>query len=248
MSKFVVTATWDDVPHLTEEVKKELLGEIPAYQRDARTKGVPQLGAGAIYPISEDDIVVPDFDLPIWFPRGYGMDVGWNKTAAIWGARDNQKGIVYLYGEYYRGMAEPVVHTEAIKSMGPWMDGVIDPAADGRSQVDGRKLLTIYREQGLNLEKAANAVEAGHTEVLRMMSSGRLKVFKSCANWLMEFRTYQRDVNGNVVDGHKYHLMACTRYFILSGRDRMKVPVRDEQKPREFVYTAGSYPGSWMGK
>jgi phage terminase large subunit-like protein len=45
--KFVVQATWDDVPHLSAEAKAELLASIPPYQREARSKGVPQLGSGA---------------------------------------------------------------------------------------------------------------------------------------------------------------------------------------------------------
>jgi phage terminase large subunit-like protein len=47
--KIVITATWDDVPHLTQAAKDELFASIPSYQRDARTKGIPQLGSGAIY-------------------------------------------------------------------------------------------------------------------------------------------------------------------------------------------------------
>ena len=49
-----------------------------------------------------------------FLPRAYGLDVGWNKTAAIWGARNPETGVIYLYSEYYRGQAEPQVHVEAI--------------------------------------------------------------------------------------------------------------------------------------
>jgi len=66
--KFCVQATWDDVPHLSEEAKAELLASIPPYQREARSKGVPQLGAGAIYQVPESDIVVPDFEIPAHLP------------------------------------------------------------------------------------------------------------------------------------------------------------------------------------
>ena len=65
-----------------------------------------------------------------------GLDVGWNKTAAIWGARNPETGVLYLFAEYYRGQAEPQVHVEAIKQHGPWIPGVIGPAARGRSQRD----------------------------------------------------------------------------------------------------------------
>src|ERR1700722_6110540 len=46
--KWCTTATWYDVPHLDEKKKNELLASFPEYQRDARTKGIPQLGQGAV--------------------------------------------------------------------------------------------------------------------------------------------------------------------------------------------------------
>jgi hypothetical protein len=33
MSKYVVMAGWDDVPHLDEQTKKDLYASIPPYQR-----------------------------------------------------------------------------------------------------------------------------------------------------------------------------------------------------------------------
>jgi len=246
MSKFCVSATWDDAPHLSASVKAELLSGIPPYQRDARTKGVPQLGSGAIYPVAETDIVVDDFEIPVYWPRAYGMDVGWNKTAAIWGARDNQSGVIYFYSEHYRGQAEPIVHVEAFKARGVWIPGAIDPASVGSSQVDGKQLLSIYRKLGLDLTTAANAVEAGIYETWMALSGGRLKVFKSCRAWINEFRTYQRDQNGKIIDDHKYHLMASTRYFMMSGRGIMKTrPVAPDTQQR-FI-TPGQYNGNWMG-
>ena len=53
MSRAVIMAGWDDVPHLSEEAKMDLLKSMPPHQRDARSKGVPSLGAGAIYPVSQ---------------------------------------------------------------------------------------------------------------------------------------------------------------------------------------------------
>ncbi len=222
MSRFLVTATWDDVPHLSQQAKDALLKGIPAYQRDARTKGVPQLGAGAIYPVSEDDFVVNDFELPDHFPRGYGLDVGWNRTAGIWGAKDPSSDTVYLYSEHYRGEAEPIIHAAAIKLRGEWMNGVIDPASRGRSQRDGRKLLNDYVGLKLNLSLAINAVESGIYDVWTRLSTGRLKVFKSCSNWLSEYRVYQRDEKGKVVKQND-HLMDATRYLIVSGLPKMTV-------------------------
>lgn len=221
-SKFVVMATWDDVPHLDDAVKKELWDSIPPFQRDARSKGVPQLGAGAIYPVPESDIVVPDFSIPDHWPRSYALDVGWNRTAAIWGAKDPETKIVYLYSEHYRGQAEPVIHAHSIKSRGEWIPGVIDPAARGRGQKDGAQLLEQYQDLGLDLTTAVNAVESGLYDVWMRMSGGKLKVFSSLSNWRSEFRLYRRDEKGAIVKKDD-HLMDATRYLIVSGLDIAKV-------------------------
>jgi hypothetical protein len=216
MTKLVVGATWDDVPHLTPEQKAELWQSIPPYQRDARSKGIPQLGSGAIYPVPESDIICDPFDLPVYWPRSYGFDVGWNRTAAIWGAHDRDTDTVYLYSEHYRGQAEPSVHAAAIRARGDWMQGAIDPASRGRGQKDGEQLLQNYLDLGLLLTKAENGVEAGLFDVWQRLSTGRLKVFKTLQNWLAEYRLYRRDEKGQVVKVND-HLMDATRYLIVSG-------------------------------
>lgn len=216
MSKLVVSATWDDVPHLSKEQKDELWQSIPAYQRDARSKGIPQLGSGAIYPVPESDIVVDPFTLPVYWPRSYGMDVGWNRTAAVWGALDRDTDTAYLYSEHYRGQAEPSVHAAAIRARGEWMHGVIDPASRGRGQKDGEQLYENYLELGLHITKAENGVEAGLFDVWQRLSTGRLKVFKTLQHWLAEYRLYRRDEKGAIVKRDD-HLMDATRYYVVSG-------------------------------
>jgi len=215
-TKYVVMATWNDAPHLTEQDKHELLESIPPYQRDARTKGIPQLGSGAIYPVLEEKITVADFEIPDFWPRAYAMDVGWNNTAALWGAWDRQSDIVYAYSCYKMGQAEPPIHVDAIKSRGAWIPGVIDPAARGRSQRDGQRLYDTYISMGLNLDLSDNAVEAGIHAVYRRMVTGRLKIFATLAPFWEEIRLYRRDENGKIVKEND-HLMDCLKYLILSG-------------------------------
>ena len=216
MSKFVIMATWNDVPHLSQAEKDELWDSIPVYQRDARSKGVPQLGSGAIYPVPESEIVVAPFEIPPFWPRAYALDVGWNRTAAVWGALDRESETVYLYSEHYQGQAEPSVHAEAIRARGEWIPGVVDPAARGRSQKDGSRLIDHYHDLGLNLHRADNTVEAGIHRVYQRLSGGRLKVFANLHNWLGEFRIYRRDEKGKIVKEND-HLMDATRYLIMTG-------------------------------
>jgi len=217
-TRAVIMATWSDAPHLTEEMKEAMLETYPPYQRDARSKGVPALGAGAIYPVPESDISCEPFEIPDHWPRCYALDVGWNRTAALWLALDRESQTVYAYSEHYRGQAEPSVHAESIKARGDWIPGVIDPAARGRSQKDGEQLLTQYQELGLQLTTANNAREAGIYAVWQRLSGGRFKVFKTLQNWFAEYRLYRRDDKGNIVKAND-HLQDCSRYGILSGLD-----------------------------
>lgn len=234
-TKYVGMATWDDVPHLSQKQKEDLWSSIPPFQRDARSKGVPQLGAGAIYPVPESEIVVPDFEVPVHWPRVFGMDVGWNKTAAVFGALDQQSDTLYLYSEHYRGQAEPAIHAEAINARGRGIPGVIDPASRGRTQVDGQQLFVRYRQMGLDLTVANNAVETGIYDVWQRMSTGRLKVFKSMTNWVAEFRLYRRDDKGRVVKEND-HLMDATRYLVVSGLNRAALSLKKRmQKLIEVV-------------
>ena len=221
--KKLITATWDDAPHLSPEARAELYKSIPPHEREARTEGRPMLGSGAVYPVPESDIVVNDFEIPECWPRGYGMDVGWSKTAAAWGAWDRDNDVAYITGEHYRGQAEPVIHAEAIKARGTWIPGFIDPAANGRSQIDGQQLMQIYLKLGLRLRNADNAREAGIYTVWTRLSTGKLRVFRSCRNWFDEFRIFARDENGKVINEQKFHLMASTRYLFLGSMTRWAV-------------------------
>lgn len=241
--RYCVQAGWDDVPHLSAAEKESMLAAYPPHQGDPRSKGIPQLGAGAIYPLAESEISVDPFQIPPHWPRVYGMDVGWNRTAALWLAQDPESGVIYVYAEHYYSHSEPSGNARAIRARGEWIPGVIDPAARGRSQIDGSQLIEKYRDLGLHLEFAVNAVEAGLFTVWELFISNRLKVFKNLACFWQEFRLYRRDEKGRVVKGTD-HLMDCLRYAIMGGRDRMCTePVKTD--PLVYNYTAGS-PGGWM--
>ncbi len=222
MSRHCTQISWDQVPHLDQTTKAALLDGMLPHMRDARTKGIPMLGAGAIYPLPEELITCEPFEIPRFWPKAYSLDVGWNRTAALWGAWDRQSDTVYIWSEYYVGQAPPAVHASAIAARGKWMIGAIDPASAGSSQKDGSKLIDEYRLLGLNLVEADNAVEAGIHACYQRMSRGGLKVFKTCRNFFAEFRIYRRDEKGRIVKEND-HLCDCLRYLLMTGMSRAQV-------------------------
>lgn len=238
-SKYVLYAGWDDVPHLDEQTKADLLASYPPHEREARARGEPALGSGAIYPVAESEIICDPFAIPPYWPRCFGLDVGWKRTAAVWLAHDRAVDVVYAYTEHYRGEAEPSVHASAIKARGEWVPGVIDPAARGRQQADGKQLFAMYVGLGLDLTLANNEVEAGIYSVWERLSTGRLKIFSTLQNLRAEYRQYHRDEKGKVVKEHDHCLHPETRVLTRDGA----VPIRG------LVGTEGevlSIDGEWQ--
>lgn len=210
--RFVIQATWDDAPHLSQQDKDDIISSYSPHERDARSKGIPQLGSGRVFPIPEEDLLVDDFGIPEHWIQAYGFDVGWNATAAAWGALNRESDVLYLHSCYKKGEEKPVVHAASVKARGEWVPGLSDPAALGRGQRDGKQLMLEYNDLGLKLIPAENPVEAGILKLYKRMTTGRLKVFKSMTQWLEEFRIYRRDDKGKIIKDFD-HLMDCTRYL-----------------------------------
>lgn len=244
----LVSVGWQDVAHLSQEAQAEMRQSMLPHEVEARTQGRPMLGSGAVFPIPESDIVVKDFEIPDHWCRGAGMDVGWTgQTFVIWGAHDRDNDVVYLTGEYARSMAEPAVHTSAIRARGKYVPIFIDPASNASSQVDGKKLFSIYRDLGLNVYFADNGREAGFYAVWERLSTARLKVFQSCRKWLDEFRVFARDSNGQIIQESKFHGMAATRYCLLNTLSQWKPEVpKPPQQERHMTFYGIPRSDQWM--
>lgn len=223
--KFYIQAGWQDSPHLTPEVMEELLASCEPHLREARSKGIPSMGAGSVYPVSEEFITAPeDFRLKPWYRRAYGLDVGWNATAAVWGAYDPDNDTIYIYDCYLQGQRDPDQHAAAIMRRDPKspkmkIPGAVDPASQGSSEIDGKNLMKLYRQAGLMLVAADNTRESVIQEIYGYMTAGKFKVVKNPNTecWFKEFRTFIRNERGKIVSESDYHLMAATRYFFSTG-------------------------------
>jgi hypothetical protein len=228
MAKACVLVGWNDIPHLSEDQKAAALSGIPEWQREARMTGVPSLGEGSIYPVPEGDILVDPFIIPEHWPRSYGLDPGWNRTAAIFFAWDIDNGGVVAYAEYYRGLADPAVHVAALRAMGAdWIGGVMDPAAWKARGPAGELLIDVYKQLGLALTKADNTVETGILKTWHMLSTGQLRIFRTLTNTRNEMRLYRRARKKGSekieVVKENDHLMDALRYNVMSGRAVAKI-------------------------
>ena len=241
----VVTASWDDAPHLTEEAKEEMLAAYPPHERAARSKGIPAMGEVSVYPIREEDFVISPIPIPKHWRHVYGLDVGWNNTAAVFGAYDDDNDILYITSDYKRGQEQPSTHASAIKirAKGERQPGVVDPASAGSNQIDGRKLIDMYRELGLNLQPADNSIHEGVGKVWMRLSSGRMKVFNTCNNILQEYRMYRWGNNNKPVKEND-HCMDAMRYLVVSGIQIARAGYTEKKSIFHDFLGGGT---SWMG-
>lgn len=212
--KYICRVEWQDVPHLSKEDKETMLKEIPANEREARTKGVPGLGSGRIYPVEESFIVVPSFKIPDHWPRAFGLDFASPNgyTAAVWVAEDPNTKVRYIYSEYKRSKQIDEYHIEAIRSKGDWIPGGCDPASGVRD--NGTMRSDFYRSKGIDLTAGQNAILGGISSILSQFETGTLKIMSHCVEFLKEYRVYRydsKDPNKPARD-QQDHLLDALRY------------------------------------
>lgn len=235
-SKAVILAGWDDAPWLDEDTKIRLLAMRPPHLRQASSTGIPGTAGGNIYPIPLDDILIDDFPIPKHYKFINGMDVGWNNTAASFGAVDPDTDTIYIYAEYLRGQVEPPIHAQAIKTKSIWSECpiAIDPASKGKGQADGKQLLKLYRDHGLRVNVADNAVESGIYNVWEALSTGKLKIFKTCKQFQREYVTYHRDEKGRIVKDND-HILDSVRYLCSTVHLARQQPIKRNAASMEGV-------------
>jgi phage terminase large subunit-like protein len=240
----IVTATIDDAPHFSAEDKQRIVASYAPHELEARTKGVPVLGSGRIFPVKEEMLAIEHRDFPNHWPRIIGCDFGWDHPfAAVELVWDRDTDTVYVSRCYRVREATPVSHAAALR---PWGKIPIAWPRDGRRETlegAGIALAKQYQAQGLDMldthaqfEDKSISIEAGIADMLIRMETGRFKVFKHLTDWFDEFRLYHRK-DGRV---HKEgdDLMSATRYAVVMLRyARTSVP----PKPRRRALRLGGW-------
>ncbi len=239
--------TIHDAEHYTPEQRKAIIASYPAHERDARAKGIPILGSGRIFPVTQESIECEAISIPsVWVQIG-GIDFGWDHpTAAVKLAWDRDPDIIYITAAYKQREATPVIHAAALKPWGKTLPWAWPHDGFQHDKGSGMELRKQYEDQGLNMlpthatfEDGGNGVEAGIMDMLDRMQTGRLKVFSHLAEWFGEFLLYHRK-DGKVVKEFD-DLMAATRYAIMMLRFAVSL------SPKPSKQKVHSGPGGWMG-
>lgn len=217
-----INATWDDVPHLSDEAKEELWQATPPHMREARAKGIPSRGSGVVFPVSIDSITC---DTPPKMPSAWaaigGLDFGWaHPSAASKVVHDRDRDIVYVVGAHRQREATPLMFAAGVRGWGDWLPWAWPHDGLQHDKGSGKQLAQLYREEGLNLlpnpasfsdDKLEHGVEAGIMWMLDRMQSGRFFVLDhpNLTEWRSEFSDYYRDEG--IIVKERDDLMDATR-------------------------------------
>jgi phage terminase large subunit-like protein len=220
----VTTMTIDDAEHYTPEQRQKIIDSYPAHEREARTKGVPAMGSGRIFPVTEESITCDPFDIPKTWAQIGGMDFGWDHPfGAVCIAWDRDADVIYVTKEYREREATPIIHAAAIRPWGKWLPWAWPHDGLQHDKGSGEQLKAQYEAQELNMhheratfDDGTNGVEAGVSDMLQRMQTGRWKVFKTCRTWLEEFRLYHRE-DGKIVK-ERDDVLSASRYALMMKR------------------------------
>lgn len=232
--QFMIGATWDDAPHLSDEVKEQLLSVYSPAERAMRASGKPMLGSGVVFVVPEERIIVPPIAIPDHWPRLIGIDLGFDHPNAIaCMAFDPASGTYYLYDERSEKGETLSMFAQAIRSKGGDVIPVVVPhdafkhdgATSGRRFVDllrdDHKLNIVYQPfsnpPGPDGKPGGNSVEFGVNWMHTHMDNGKFKVFSTCTKFLQEMKLYHRK-DGKIID-RSDDMISATRYAsLMMGR------------------------------
>lgn len=210
----------EDAPHMTPQRIAELLKAYPEHARDARARGIPQLGSGRVFPVDEDELRVKPFQIPDYWRRIGGLDFGYeHPSAAVQLALDPDNDVIYVISAHRAQHQTPMTFAPVIVPWGPipwaW-------PSDGlqHDKGSGQQLANLYKQSGLKMlpmhaahTDGSVGLEAGVTEMLDRMRTGRWKVFENLTEWFEEFRIYHRKeglivkLNDDLISASRYAMM-----------------------------------------
>jgi phage terminase large subunit-like protein len=251
----VVTMTIDDALHIQATERAKIVAGYLPHEREARARGVPMLGSGRIFLVTEASITEPPVEyVPEYWAKLWGIDFGighpFGAVLILW---DKDNDVIHVHHTIRIADALPIQHAAAMRPIGADVP-VAWPHDGGERRDDGKPMSDHYKRHDLKMlpshatwPDGGISTEAGILDMDDRMRTGRLKVAAHLSEWFEEFRFYHRK-DGKIVK-LKDDLMSATRIAIMSkrfaravvlGGKRVKAPIGERTTGADFDLFTGA--------
>ena len=228
----IVVMSLDEAEHFTAEEKAKRLAGYKRHERDARARGIPKLGSGAIFITPEEQIIEPALSyIPEEWVKLWGIDFGiGHPFAAVLILWDRDNDVIHVHHAIRMSDALSIVHAAAMKKIGANVRVAWPRDGTERDRNTGETLAAGYKKHGLLMmpdhatwPDGSVSTEAGIDEWDEREKTGRLKVAAQLTEWLEERRFYHRK-DGQIVK-LRDDLMSATRIGLMMKRFARKAPL-----------------------
>jgi hypothetical protein len=168
-----------------------------------------------VYHVQAPSITCRPFNIPKPWKRCFGLSVGWDGSAVIWGVLDPEGDILYAIGEHWQQGNNAQAQALVIKNKGAWIPGAMGTDDLRASEEEEHRIRRIYLDLGLDLHAASPSAEAGILDVTNRLATGRLVVFNTLSSLLDEYEEFRRTDKGQLRKD-AYHLNAL-RHLVTTG-------------------------------
>lgn len=199
--RVVVNMTIEDAQHIKPEDRKKIVDGYKPHEREARARGIPLLGSGAVFTIMESAVTEPGIaSVPGYWAKLWGIDFGIGHPFAaaliLW---DKDNDVIHVHHAFKMPDALPINHVAAMKPIG--IDVPVAWPQDGaqREKSNGQALYLPYKGEGLKMlsehacwPDGGNSTEAGILEMQQREANGKLKYASHLSDLFDERRFYHR--------------------------------------------------------
>lgn len=236
--------TWDDIPEydlwgeplFLKEAREQLYRDYMPHERDARTKGIPMSGRGAVFPFREYPLYKTEdlpHDWPERFCRFISFDLGLaeDPTVISFLLYDEANDIIYLHNQL-------VLHDMTPYQYGGYLitketrDVPIglppDAATPGKYTLSEQSVREVLEDEfGLDCipkpilnppdsrGRITNSISYGVNLMRIRMENGKMFINETCSHFLTEASTYVVDEKGKFEAPRGDHCIDSARYGVL---------------------------------
>lgn len=221
----MVTMSLDEAEHFSAEQREKRLAGYKPHERDARARGIPKLGSGAIFLTPEEIVVEQAISyVPEHWAKLWGIDFGiGHPFAAVLLLWDRDTDVMHVHHCIRMADTLPIVHAHAMRQVGGNVPVAWPKDGGDREKSTGAPLAAAYRKFELRMmaghatfPDGGYSTEAGIQEIDDREKTGRIR-YASHLNELLEERRFYHRKDGQIVK-LRDDIMSALRQAVMAKR------------------------------